>query len=145
MGIHVQSVGIHSQTVGFQSASVGTHSQSVGIHSASTGIHSASVGICSETAGITIQSVHSECGDSQRERESPCVGTQRENGICANVVMVIVTSNHLGVVLGTLMALGLEVNHQSKNPFFFSLLPPIPTTSLRLGISCSVASSPSRG
>ena len=62
-----------------------------------------------------------------------------------DAVNIVVNSNHLGVVLETLMALGLEVNHQSRNPFFFSLLPPIPTTSLRLGISCSVGSSPSRG
>lgn len=53
--------------------------------------------------------------------------------------------NHLGVVLDILMGLGLELNHQSRNPFFFSLLPPMPTTSLRLGMSCRVGSSPSRG
>ena len=53
--------------------------------------------------------------------------------------------NHLGVVLDILMGLGRELNHQSRNPFFFSLLPPMPTTSLRLGMSCRVGSSPSRG
>lgn len=54
-------------------------------------------------------------------------------------------ATHLGAVLVILMGFGLELNHQSRKPFSFSLLPPMPTTSLRLGMSCRVGSSPSRG
>ena len=53
--------------------------------------------------------------------------------------------SHLADVLATRMGLGLELNHQSKKPFFFSLRPPMPAISLRLGISCRVGSSPRRG